>query len=152
MRQWFRASEMTYAYLPRLVLALALLAPATAGFAANVTITGDKPRQSITVTAEDANIAAVLEALSSKYGLEVEGLQLIDPAETQTITLTGDLYKVLGRLLRNRNHVIVRSAEAPSGVAKVMILNAAVGAKSLPAGPALGQPGADKQGTPGEGE
>ena len=82
----------------------------------------------------------MLEALSSKYGLEVEGLQLINRAETQTITLTGDLYKVLGRLLRNRNHVIVRSAKSPSGVAKVMILNASVGAKSLPAG----SPAADK--------
>lgn len=143
---------MILLHLPRLALALALLFPATAGFAANVTITGDKPRQSITVTAEDATIAAVLEALSSKYGLEVEGLQLIDPAETQTITLTGDLYKVLGRLLRNRNHVIIRSAEAPSGVAKVMILDAAVGAKSLPAGAAVGQPGADKPVTAGEGE
>ena len=135
----------------RLVLTLALFVPATAGLAANVAITGDKPRQNITVKVEDANIAAVLQALSSKYGLEVEGLQLIEPAETQTITLTGDLYKVLGRLLRNRNHVIVRSEEAPSGVAKVMILNAAVGAKSLPAGPAVGQPGADKQGVNGEG-
>lgn len=128
--------------LPRFVLALALLSAATAALAENVTITGDKPRQSVTVTTENADVASVLEALSSKYGIEVEGLQLIDRAETQTITLTGDLYKVLGRLLRNRNHVIVRSAEAASGVAKVMILNASVGAKPLPA--AAGTPEADK--------
>lgn len=133
---------MKFVHLRRFALALALLAPATASIAANVTITGDKPRQNVTVTAEDADVASVLEALSSKYGLEVEGLQLIDRAETQTITLTGDLYKVLGRLLRNRNHVIVRSAEAPSGVAKVMILNASVGAKPLP--PSAGAPSADK--------
>ena len=138
--------------LSRFVLALLLIAPATAGFAANVTITGDQPRQSVTVTAEDADIGAVLEAISAKYGLEVEGLQLIDRGETQSITLTGDLYKVLGRLLRNRNHVIVRSAEAPSGVAKVMILNAAVGAKPLPGGQASPTtPGVDKAIT-GEGE
>jgi len=130
---------MTFWNLPRFALALALLAPATAAVA-DVAITGDDPRQSVTVTAENADVASVLEALSSKYGLEVEGLQLINRAETQTITLTGDLYKVLGRLLRNRNHVIVRSSKSPSGVAKVMILNASVGAKSLPAG----SPAADK--------
>lgn len=131
------------ASLTRFALALALLAPATASVAGNVTIAGDKPRESVTVTVENADMGAVLEALSSKYGLEVEGLQLIDRAETQTITLTGDLYKVLGRLLRNRNHVIVRSAEAPSGVAKIMILNSAVGAKTLPAAGAS-PPEADK--------
>ena len=131
---------MMLAKLPRFALVLALLGTATAAFADNVTITGDKPRQSITVTVENADVASVLEALSSKYGLEVEGLQLIDRTETQTITLTGDLYKVLGRLLRNRNHVIVRSADAPSGVAKVMILNASVGTKTLPSG----APPADK--------
>jgi hypothetical protein len=150
MQQRFSSPGLMFAYLQRLALALALLAPATAALAANVTITGDNPRQSVTVTAENADVAAVLEALSSKYGLEVEGLQLIDRAETQTITLTGDLYKVLGRLLRNRNHVIVRSAEAPSGVAKVMILNASVGAKPLPAG--AGAPAADKAAVGNEGE
>ncbi len=42
--------------------------------------------------------------------------------------MSGSLQSVIERLLRNWNHMIVRSSDNESGIAKVMILNATYGA------------------------
>ncbi len=104
-----------------------LMSPAALQAAA-VTITGDTPRQTITVTIEDAKVDAVLEDLCKRYGFEVSGLEKATRGEALSTTMSGSLQNVIERLLRNWNHMIVRSPDNKSGIAKVMILNATYGA------------------------
>jgi hypothetical protein len=125
------------------VLALGFLLAQDAAQAANVTITDGDPRQKITVTIEDATVDFVLDNLHKKFGFELAGLPPnIAGGEAQTVTLSGNLHVILERLLRNWNHMIIRSPDNESGIAKVMILNATYGA-----GPARpGQVGANGEG------
>lgn len=104
-----------------------LISPAAAQATA-VSVTGDDPRQSITVTIEGAPIEAVLKDLHERYGFEISGLQNVQQGEALSATLSGSLQSILERLLRNWNHMIVRSPDNPSGIAKVTIINAAYGA------------------------
>ena len=105
--------------------------------AATVKISGDAPRTSITVTIDDAKIDAVLKDLQARYGFEVSGLDNAARGEALSMTISGTLQSVLERLLRNRNHMIVRSPDNASGIAKVMILNAQYGV--APKRPPVGQ-------------
>ena len=100
--------------------------------AATVKISGDTPRQNITVTIEDAKVDAVLEDLRKRYGFEVSGLENATGGEALSTTMSGSLQNVIERLLRNWNHMIVRSPDSKSGIAKVMILNASYGAAPQP--------------------
>jgi hypothetical protein len=105
--------------------------------AAAVTVAGDAPRETITLTIEDAKVDVVLEELRKRYGFEVSGLENTTRGEGLSATMSGSLQSVIERLLRNWNHLIVRSADNDSGVAKVMILNATYGA--APLGPGAGR-------------
>src|SRR5690606_28453182 len=95
--------------------------------AGSVEVEGDKARETITVTIADAKLDAVIENLRQRYGFEVYGLEKTAVGEALTATLSGSLQSVLERLLRNWNHMIVRSPDNDSGIAKVMILNANYG-------------------------
>jgi hypothetical protein len=125
-------------------LALGCLLAQSAAQAANVTITEGDPRQNITVTIEDATVDFVLDNLHKRFGFELAGLPPnIAGGEAQTVTMSGNLHVILERLLRNWNHMIVRSPDNQSGIAKVMILNATYGA-----GPSRpGQVGANGEGS-----
>jgi len=118
--------------MPRLgctVFVIGCLIAPTASQAANITVSGDHPQHSITVTIEDATMEVVLNDLHKKYGFEVDGLKNADKGEALSATMTGSLQGILERLLRNWNHMIVRSPDNESGIAKVMILNSNYGAK-----------------------
>ena len=122
------------------LLALSCLLSQSAAQAANVTITGNDPRQNITVTVEDATVDFVLDNLHKKFGFELAGLPPnIAGGEAQTVTLSGNLHVILERLLRNWNHMIVRSPDNESGIVEVKILNAAYGAG--PSRPTVGANG-----------
>jgi len=108
-----------------------LMSPAAVQAAA-VTVTGDTPRQNITVTIKDTKVGAVLEDLCKRYGFEVSGLENVARGEALSATMSGSLQNVIERLLRNWNHMIVRSPDNESGIAKVMILNATYGAAPRP--------------------
>jgi hypothetical protein len=95
--------------------------------AATVEIDGDAPRESISITIEDARVDAVLEHLRKRYGFEVAGLENVARGDAVTMTISGSLRSVLGRLLRNRNYIVVRSTSSASGIAKITILNSAYG-------------------------
>jgi hypothetical protein len=96
--------------------------------AASITVNGDSPLRSITVTIENATVDLVLEDLSKKYGFQVGGLQNVNKGDPLSATMTGSLQSVLGRLLRNWNHMIVQSSDNDRGIVKVMILDSAYGA------------------------
>ena len=104
-----------------------LMSPAALQAAA-VKVIGDTPRRSITVTIEEAKVDAVLDDLRQRYGFEVLGLENATRGEALSTTMSGSLQSVIERLLRNWNHMIVRSSDNESGIAKVMILNATYGA------------------------
>jgi hypothetical protein len=114
-------------------LAAGILLALTTPGAAAVTVMGDSAKN-ITVEIEEAPVAAVLENLRERFGFELDGTEKATGGEALTLTLTGSLKEVLGRLLRNWNYVIVSSPDGGEEVAKVVILNAAVGA--APATPA----------------
>jgi hypothetical protein len=108
-----------------------LLVPAAA-HAATVAVTGKHPRESITVTIKDAPVDVVLDDLHKRYGFEVSGLQNATRSGALSATMTGSLQNVLERLLRNWNHLIVRSPDNACGIAKVMIINEMYGASARP--------------------
>ena len=95
--------------------------------AGTVTVSGEDPNASISVTVENATVADVLAQLREKFDFEVEDLAHAGTDEAFDAKLAGNLADVLQRLLRNRNHVIVRSAEAASGISRVVIINDKIG-------------------------
>jgi hypothetical protein len=96
--------------------------------AAALVIDGNEPKQKITVVPENSTVVRILQDLSARYGFEIKGIENVGAGDTLSPTLTGSLYDVLVRLLRNRNYVIVRSPENASGIAKIMILDSNYGA------------------------
>ena len=126
----------------RLLAGLCVVLP-TALHAASVTVSGNDPRKDITVAIDQASVDFVLDDLHKKYGFEVTGPKIEGESELQTVTMSGSLQSILERLLRNWNHLIVRSPDNASGIAKVMILNSVYGATppAPPPPPANVEPG-----------
>ena len=106
---------------------MAVYAPLQA--AATVAIDGDAPRDRIIVTIQDTSIGAALRDIGRTYGFEIKGA-LANDNEPLSTTISGNLEQVLTRLLRNVNHVIVRSPDNRSGIEKVIIMG--VGAAPQP--------------------
>jgi hypothetical protein len=120
--------------LRKLLLCAFILAPAPLQ-AASLRVEGDSPRRGITVTIEDATLTFVLDDLRKKCGFEVDGLEHATSRDPLSMTLSGTLQGILERLLRNRNHVIIRSPDSPCGITKVMILDSRYGTGPPPAPP-----------------
>jgi hypothetical protein len=117
-------SALVLAAASLIAVCLALRTPA---LAASVTVSGESPGGAITLTIEDATVDLVLEDLRKKYGFEVGGLEHARSGDAVSATMSGSLRSILERLLRNRNHLIVRSPDNESGIAKVVILDSAYG-------------------------
>ncbi len=98
--------------------------------AGKVEIHGNDARQRITVSAENASLKDVLKYSSQTFDFEVRGLSKLGAAPPMTVTFSGSLKKVLARLLRNRNYLIVGSTTNQCGIRKVSILDENYG--SLP--------------------
>ena len=106
---------------------VAIYAPLQA--TATIAIDGGAPRDRIVVTIQDTNIGAALRDIGRTYGFEIRGA-LANDNEPLSTTISGNLEEVLTRLLRNVNHVIVRSPDNRSGIEKVIIMG--VGAVPKP--------------------
>lgn len=101
--------------------------------AASLTVAGN-PQDNVTLTIEDMAMGAILQDLGAKYGFEILGSEKADEgSDTLSVTLSGNLYSILERLLRNRNHVIVHSADTVSGIKKVIVIDAVYGARQAKA-------------------
>jgi hypothetical protein len=111
--------------LARGLLVCVLVALTTPVLAA-VTVTGENV-DSVTVEIEEAPVSIVLENLRERFGFELDGTEKAAGGEPLTLTLSGSLKEIVGRLLRNWNYVIVSSPDGGNGIAKVVILNAAYG-------------------------
>ncbi len=84
---------------------------------------------------------AVLDELQTRYGFELEGVANLQKDDDFSEVLEGNLDDVLGRLLRNWNHMIVHSPHSKSGISKLMILNSDYGA----APPSEGESGGENR-------
>jgi hypothetical protein len=77
----------------------------------------------VVIEASDASVDEVLGALAARFEFAVERA---DAASGQPVRfsgrLQGSLDEVLERLLRHEGHIIVRSAEAQSGISLVRLL------------------------------
>jgi hypothetical protein len=102
--------------------------------AAAITIEGDAPLKSITITMEGATLTSVVRELSQKYGFEVQGLDDMKSPEPLSATMSGSLQSILEGLLQDCNHMLVRSADNKSGVEKIIIVNCTRGSA-----PSLGE-------------
>ena len=101
--------------------------------AAAITVEGDAPLESITITIEGATLNNVVGELSQKYGFEVQGLDDMTSTDTLSASLSGSLRSVLESLLRNCNYMLVSSAENKSGIERVVITNCTQTAAPFPA-------------------
>lgn len=110
-----------------LMFALAVVMLPQAASAASVDITGDEPRRAVTIVAEDSTVEQVLQALASKYGFKIKGIEHAGTGEALSATISGSLHEVVTRLLRNWNYMVVRSPDNASGIERVMILDASYG-------------------------
>ncbi|SFV29571.1 hypothetical protein [Hyphomicrobium facile] len=139
-----------------LIVACVFLLRAQPSLAASLTVAGDSPRESVTLTIEDMAVGGILQNLSEKYGFEILGIEKVDEGgDTLSATLSGDLHSILERLLRNRNHVIVRSTDTVSGIEKVIVIDAVYGARQAKAvvrGAAGHAPAAPRQGYSDDGK
>jgi hypothetical protein len=109
---------------------LSTVVPASAG---PLVISGEDPKQEITVVTENSTVDRILQDLAARYGFEIKGIHNVGMGDALSGKMSGNLHDVLSRLLRNWNHMIVRSPDNASGVAKVMILDASYGAAPTPA-------------------
>jgi hypothetical protein len=107
---------------------LASIAFTCTAYAAAVDITGDEPRKAITVKAENSTADEILKRLADKYGFRIKAIEHATSTDLMSATLSGSLQEVIVRLLRNRNHMIVRSPNNASGIDSVMILDESYGA------------------------
>ena len=95
--------------------------------AGTIKIDGDNPRNRITVTIENAKVDHVLKDFGKTFGFEIKGLKNARQGDAISVTMSGSLEDILGRLLRNRNHMIVWLPDNKNGIKKVIILNSAYG-------------------------
>jgi len=100
--------------------------------AATITIEGDAPRNSITVTTAGATPIDVVRELSQKYGFEVQGLDDMKSTGSLPATMSGSLRSILEGLLDDCNYMLLRSAGNKSGIEKIIIVDCARGSAPSP--------------------
>lgn len=103
------------------ILAMLSLALASNARADGVTIDSENPRQSIRLKLDNATIRSVLQAVHDKYGVEVSASDDAAFDDPMTATYEGTLSKILERMLRNQNYMLVRSAKNVTGVERITI-------------------------------
>jgi len=102
--------------------------PMPRAMAEAVEVTGTEPQREIVLNVDGAQIGEILGRLAEQYGFQVKGSEKMAGAPPMSMNVKGSLEVVLNRLLRNRNYLIVRSADNASGIEKVVILDGSYGA------------------------
>ena len=97
--------------------------------APGVTIKADSASQALELKMESASLPDVIGQLQKTYSFEVRGIEKLAASEPLTAEMKGTLHKVLDRLLRNRNYMIVRAPENAGRVERLVILDGNFGAK-----------------------
>lgn len=115
-----------------LILAAMLIGISTSMVtAASIRVEGDQPNQDLRVHLQNASVERALGILSKKFGFEYVGPANGKSSSNVSMTLSGTLDTILGRLLRNRNHSIVRAASSPSRIRRVVLIDTRLGSKQV---------------------
>jgi hypothetical protein len=113
------------------------LAPVPGLWAGQARLVEEAGADRVAVETSDASVDEVLAALAAHFGFAVE--RSAPSAQTVRFSsrLSGSLDQLLERLLRHEGHLIVRSAEARGGIARVVLMEAKGGTTPAPtvAGP-----------------
>jgi hypothetical protein len=117
-----------------MVVCWALATPLSAGEARLVEAAGP---DRVVIETSDASVDEVLAVLAAQFEFAVEHSAPSGQTVRFSGRLEGALDQLLERLLRHEGHVIVRSAEARGGIARVVLLEANGGTPPAPtiAGP-----------------
>ncbi len=95
---------------------------------AQVRIEGDSPTSRLTIHVENANLEDVLAQLALKFGFEFEVDNKINSEPHWSATLAAsNLETLLHRLLRNRNHFIIRSDGASGPIRRILLIETRAG-------------------------
>lgn len=97
--------------------------------AGEVRIEGDSPYEELTIRIEDAGVNDVLTQMAKKFGFELVGVNRSASDITWSTTLKGDLEMILARLLRNRNHSIVRAPGTHGKIRRIIFSDPKAGAR-----------------------
>ncbi len=115
-----------------LILATMLIGISTSMVtAASIRVEGDRPNQDLRIHLENASVERALGILSKKFGFEYIGPANGKSSSNVSMTLSGTLDTILGRLLRNRNHSIVRAASSPGQIRRVVLIDSRLGSKQV---------------------
>jgi len=122
------------------LLALSMLLAPEAR-AASVVIARATPGEEMTIKAEAAPVAEILQRLADQCAFKIVGAERAGAAEAMTVDMKGSPDVLVSRLLRNRNHMVVRSPANACGIEKITILNGNYGAANgkFVASPAQGE-------------
>jgi hypothetical protein len=109
------------------------LAPAPSLWAGQARIVEEAGADRVVIETSDASVDEVLATLAVHFAFAVD--RSTPPGQTVRFSgrLSGSLDQLLDRLLRHEGHVIVRSAEAPGGIARVVLLESKGGTMPAPA-------------------
>jgi len=99
--------------------------------AASIRVEGERPNQVLRIHLENASVERALGILSKKFGFEYIGPTSGKSSSNVSMTMSGTLDTILGRLLRNRNHSIVRAASSPSRIRRVVLIDTRLGSKQV---------------------
>ncbi len=126
-----------FASIGGLALLLGCWAPAPSVWAGQARLVEAADPGRVVIETTDASVDEVLAVLATRFDFAVE--RNAPPEQTVRFSgrLVGSLDRLLERLLRHEGHLIVRSAEAKSGISRVVLLEGKSGAPSAPtvAGP-----------------
>lgn len=87
----------------------------------------------VIVDANDAGLDEVLAALSERFGFAVDHVTSPNERVRFSGRLEGSLEGVLGRILRNEGHIIVRAEKSQAGISSIIVMGPKVGAPAITA-------------------
>jgi len=108
--------------IPVIALLLGSLASAPSLWAGQARLVEQAGPDRVVVETSDANVDEVLAVLAAHFEFAVDRNAPPDQTVRFSGRLAGSLDQLLERLLRHEGHVIVRSAEARGGIARVVLL------------------------------
>lgn len=90
--------------------------------AGTVIVSMGRDGKQMTVEATDATLLEVMQKIAQASGIQFDNPQSMSEGLRLNGTWTGSVETVLGRILRNTGHVLVRNSSMASGISRIMIL------------------------------
>ena len=122
--------------------AIALAAFMLPAMAVAGTVTVNEAQGKLSIDTTDAAVDEILAHVGQSQGFEIERIGPV-PDEKISGNFAGSLADVAARILQNENHMIVHSATAKTGIARIVLLGppAKTDAVASAAAPAVATPG-----------